>query len=86
MGGLLPFLQIQGHGEDHRTVMAICSDVCCTLPSVSTTINVCRTEASNQGGMAIYQHNVLDCLSTILIGGWDQQDLGEFFVIYACVH
>lgn len=67
------------------TRLPSCPDACCTLPSISTTINVCRTEASNQGGMAIYQHNVLDCLNTILIGGGGCQDLGDFFVIHACV-
>ena len=76
---------MQGQCEDHRTVVPICSAVCCTLPSVSTTIKVCRTEASNQGGMAIYQHNVLDCLNTISIGGGGCQDLGEFLIIYACI-
>jgi len=43
---------------------------CCTLPIVLIIINVHRTEAVNKGGMAICQHEVLDCLNTIFIGGW----------------
>ena len=76
--------------KDHQVEIpelftATCSEVCCTLQTVAITINVNRTEAVNQGGMAICHYNVLDCLNTILIGGWDHQQLGEFLIIYACI-
>lgn len=58
---------------------------CCTLPIIVIIVNVYRTEAVNQGGMAICQHNALDCLVTILIGGWNHRDSGEFLLICACI-
>jgi hypothetical protein len=65
--------------------VVICSDACCTLQTIAIIVNVYRTEAVNQGGMAICQYNVLDCLNTVLIGGRDHQNLGEFLIIYACI-
>jgi len=65
--------------------MVTCSDDCCTLQTVAIIVNVYRTEAVTQGGMAICQYNVLGCLNTVLIGGWDHHDLGEFLIIYACI-
>lgn len=44
-----------------------------------------QNRGSEQGQYGDCQYNVLDCLITILIGGWNFRNSGEFLLIYACV-